>query len=173
MREPAELDAEAILTTLNAHGVRYVVVGGFAALLHGGAHVTFDVDVTPATTPDNLDRLCAALQALDAKLWPPGASAPLDWPWHRDSFASFTTVGTRTTHGDLDIVLRPDAPGGRSFDYDDLASAAMVIELPGLDVPVADLDHVIASKEAAGRDKDAVSLPMLRALRDERRSRSD
>lgn len=171
MREPVELDAREILRVLNEHGVRYVVVGGFAALLQGLGQTTFDVDITPELSEENLDKLCSALQELDARLWPSDAEEPVDWPWTPRSFRNLTTASTRTRAGDLDIVLRPDAPAGRTYDYDDLAEDALVIELPDVDVPVASLDRIIASKEAAGRDKDAASLPLLRALRDIHRSR--
>lgn len=173
MREPVELDAREILRVLNEHDVRYVVVGGFAALLQGLSQTTVDVDITPEASDENLERLGAALDDLGARLWPSGADEPVDWPWSPRSFRDLTTASTRTRAGDLDIVLRPDAPGGRSYSYEDLAEDALVIELPELDVPVASLDRIIASKEAAGRDKDAASLPLLRALRDIRRSRRD
>lgn len=173
MRQPVELDATEIVRVLNAHGVRYVIVGGFAALLHGLTQTTFDIDITPQDSEANLERLCAALDALDAQLWPPGADLPVDWPWTPRGFRDLTTAATRTRAGDLDIVLRPDAPGGRTFRYEELASDAVVIALPDVDAPVAALEHVIASKEAAGRDKDRLALPLLRALLDLHRSQRD
>lgn len=69
--------------------------------------------------------------------------------------------------------MHPDALGGRTFRYEDLAEDAVVIELPDVAVPVASLEQVIASKEAANRDKDRLALPLLRALRDLRRSQRD
>ena len=64
--------------------------------------------------------------------------------------------------GDLDLVIEPAGfPGG----YDSLASGATVETIAGVDVQVATLDDVIASKEAAGRDKDFTALPLLIALR--------
>lgn len=150
MREPAELDAEEIIRVLNDHGVRFVVIGGFASLLYGSPHVTFDLDITPQDSEPNLERLCEALSELDARLWPPGASQPVDWPWTPESFRNLITASTRTRAGDLDVVLRPDAPGGRSWRYEDLARDAVLMELPEVEVPVAALERVIRSKEATG-----------------------
>lgn len=162
MTAPVELDAERIFDVLARHAVHYVVIGGFAAVLHGLARATEDVDITPATEPDNLERLAAALIELDARLLVPDRAEPPDMRWSAESFASFTTM-TRTSAGDLDLCLRPDRPGGRTFGYDDLAIGAVVLEL---DVPisVAGLADVIASKEAANRDKDRRALPELRDL---------
>ena len=160
---PVELDAERIFETLSRHEVRYVVIGGYAGVLYGLARATEDVDITPATDRPNLERLAAALEELDARLRPPGADTPIAWPWNADSFHQFTTLTTRTDAGDLDICLRPDAPGGRSFDFDALAKNAVVIALP-LEVPLAALEDVIASKEASNREKDKAALGELRDL---------
>ena len=56
-----------------------------------------------------------------------------------------------TRFGDLDLVIEP---AGFPRGYDSLASGATVETIAGVDVQVATLDDVIASKEAAGRDKD-------------------
>lgn len=163
MRQPVELDVDRILGVLNHHKVRFVVIGGFAGILHGLARATDDLDVTPATDEANLERLAASLAELEAALLVPGAEEPIDWPWSAQAFASFTTLTTRTAAGDLDICLRPDAPGGRTFRYEDLARNAVVISLPP-DVAVAALEDVIASKEAANRPRDHAALPELRDL---------
>ena len=86
--EPGEFDAEPILSVLDRHGVEYVIVGGYAARMHGSTRPTRDVDVTPATTGEDLDRLAAALRELDApcrtgsccRRWPPRAwSSAFRW----------------------------------------------------------------------------------------------
>lgn len=170
MTDTVELDGERIFETLSRHGVRYVVIGGYAGVLYGLARATEDIDITPATDRDNLQRLAAALTELDAQLKPPGSTETIAWPWSADSFAQFTTITTRTSAGDLDICLRPDAPGGRAFDYDSLAPNAVVIGLP-LEVPLAALEDIIASKEACDREKDKATLGELRDLLARLRSR--
>jgi hypothetical protein len=79
------------------------------------------------------------------------------------ALTGFATLTTRTSAGDLDICLRPDAPGGRTFRYEDLEPQALLVSLPP-DVPVAALEDVIASKEASNRAKDRATLPELRDL---------
>jgi len=53
-------DPEPILAVLERHGVEYVLVGGFAARMHGATRPTRDVDVTPST-PHDLRHTAASL----------------------------------------------------------------------------------------------------------------
>ena len=77
------LQAEEIFACLDRHAVRYVLIGGLAAVLHGSPLTTVDVDICPERGPDNLTRLAAALDELDAKIRTPdsptGVAFPLDW----------------------------------------------------------------------------------------------
>src|ERR1051326_7900777 len=52
---------EQVAGQLNKFGVRFIVIGGWAAIIHGSAHNTNDVDVVYARDPENLRRLVEAL----------------------------------------------------------------------------------------------------------------
>ena len=167
MVEPpaVELDADAILEILDRHEVQYVVIGGFAALLHGAPLVTVDIDITPASDHENLERLARALTELGSKLRASGVEDLLTIPLDARTFEQFPAVlNLRTDHGDLDITLQPSAPDGRTFSYDELAASAVEAHTPRR-VIVASIDHIIASKRAAGRPKDLASLDLLEELR--------
>lgn len=56
-------DPEKILRVLAQHGVRFVLIGATAARLQGFPRMTADADITPATDPENLARLAAALNS--------------------------------------------------------------------------------------------------------------
>jgi hypothetical protein len=71
----AEFRPEAILEFLERHRVRYVLIGGLAATIHGSPHMTTDVDITQATSPANLARLSAALKELEARIRVAGDAA--------------------------------------------------------------------------------------------------
>src|SRR3990172_8150413 len=64
-----ELAPERLLGVLREHGVRFVVIGGCAAVVHGSPHVTFDIDVVPERADENLERLSDALSAMHARVW--------------------------------------------------------------------------------------------------------
>jgi len=151
-----------ILRVLNEHRVRFVLIGGLAAVLHGSVHPTFDVDIVPDGRLENLRRLSSALRALDARIRVEGIAGGLPFDHDARSLAAMLVLNLTTRAGDLDIAMRP--AGIPSFaEWNGHATDLVVLDVP---VRIAALDDIIRSKEAAGRDKDRVSLPLLRALRD-------
>ena len=54
--------AQVILPLVRAK-VDFILIGGMAAILHGSARVTFDVDVVYSRTHDDIERLTTALEA--------------------------------------------------------------------------------------------------------------
>ena len=158
---PAVFDPIALLRVLNRHRVRYLLIGGFAATAYGSPLPTVDVDVTPEPTRDNLRRLSGALDDLGARVRVEGIPEGLAFAHSGDSLREIAVLSLVTRLGDLDLVLRP--AGGAA--YAELAARAVTVHLHGMDVALASLDDVIASKEAADRPKDRQALPILRALR--------
>ncbi len=55
-----------VFASFQQHQVKYVVIGGIAAVLHGVPRATFDLDILIEATPDNAQRLLEAL--LSARL---------------------------------------------------------------------------------------------------------
>jgi predicted nucleotidyltransferase len=55
------MDTEGLLHSLNAHNVRYVVIGASAFPVHGYARATLDIDLFIERTPTNARRALAAL----------------------------------------------------------------------------------------------------------------
>lgn len=161
-------DPRRICRELNAHGVRYVLVGGFAAALHGSPLPTDDVDIVPARDADNLDRLGAALTALGARIRTGGE--PVQTRIDGAFLAAMPFMLNLTTpFGDLDLTFRPAGP---LDGYTGWAEGASEITIAAdVNVRVASLDDVIDSKRAAGRDKDVRALPYLESLQDELRDR--
>ncbi len=50
-----------VFASFDSHDVRYVVIGGIAAILHGVPRTTLDVDILIDPTPENARRLLEAL----------------------------------------------------------------------------------------------------------------
>lgn len=155
-------DPVHILRRLQAHGVRFVLVGGLAAKAHGSPTLTVDIDICYARDRENLERLAAALGELGSAL----RGAPPDLPFHPDrrTLERGDTFTLTTDHGDLDVLGTPAGTTG----FDDLDANAETAELDdGLLVRVASIDDLIRMKRAAGRPKDRVELEILGALREE------
>jgi hypothetical protein len=147
--------------TLNRHGVRYVVIGGFAGKLLGSTILTVDIDVCYSRDAENLERLAAALRELHAEL----RGAPKEVAFRLDARTlgkgdNFTFV---TYAGDLDILGMPPGSGG----YVALRRNATELDLGDVTVWVAGLEDLIAMKRASGRLRDLAHLEVLAALRDE------
>lgn len=160
---PAPLDPGCIFAVLAEHEVDYVLIGGLAAVLHGSTALTNDADIVPARTPDNLQRLGAALIHLEARLRVPDTPDGLPFDPHPTLLEAMAMLNMTTRCGDVDLTFAPAGLTG----YDELAGNAIIFELEGQRVQVAALADIIRSKEAADRPKDRATLPILRALEDE------
>ena len=156
--DPEDFDAATIIAILNRHGVQYVVIGALAAQLQGAPIPrTRDMDITPASDADNLQRLSASLHELRARIRTADVPEGLAFDHDGASLSRSRVWNLTTAFGEFDLSFIPSGTEG----YDDLARHAHVIESYGQFVPVADLDDVIRSKEAAGRPKDILHLPIL------------
>ena len=161
MSEHPLLRADEILRVLTEESVKFVLIGGLAAQVHGSPSLTGDIDICHALDSPNVERLARALQRLVAiqRALPIGVVAPID----RHSLRAGDVFTLATRFGDLDLLAHPD-PG---FDYDRLRIGAIAAEIFDIGIWVASLDDLIAMKRAAGRPKDRVELEILGALREE------
>ncbi len=100
-----------ILPILIQNDVRFIVIGGGAALAHGAARLTYDVDVVYARNPEDLRRLAAALQPYQPYLR--GAPPGLPFRWDERTLKSGLNFTLTTTLGDLDLL--GEVAGGGSY----------------------------------------------------------
>lgn len=155
---------ERIVVVLNEHGVKYVVIGGLAALLQGvPLERTADIDVTPSADSENRRRLAAALRDLKARLRAPGLYEPMEISLDERTFTGMRTMTFVTEFGPFDVCFIPDGTTG----YDDLVRDARVVERGGVRIPVASVKDIIRSKRATGREKDAEHLMVLADFADD------
>jgi hypothetical protein len=160
----APFDPVALLTTLDHHRVRFIVIGGFAASVLGSPTLTTDLDICYDRADQATRRaLVAALRTMDAKPreWPQGVPFLLDERTIQlgDSFTFETTFGNR------DCMATPSGTTG----YPDLLRHAREIDLgEGLRVLFTSLGDLMRMKQAAARPKDLIELEVLAALAEER-----
>ena len=107
----ADFEPGEMLEVLAAHGVRFVVVGGFAATYHGSPHLTFDLDITPELPKQNLDRLSDSAQSLREDPQRHRAGWCRVRPRRRLS-GKGTVWNLLTDHGDLDLTIEPSGTRG-------------------------------------------------------------
>lgn len=161
MSDHPRLEAGEILRALREADVRFVLIGGLAAQVHGSPSLTLDVDICFDLESDNLHRLATVLADLAAirRELPSGVSAPLDVR----ALRAGDVFTLRTRFGDLDLLAHPDP----DLDYRTLVEHSIEAEILGVRVPVAGLDDLMAMKRAAGRPKDRIELDILGALREQ------
>ena len=137
---------QGVFSSFQKHDVRYVVIGGIAAVLHGVPRATFDLDILIEATPDNAQRLLDAL--LEAKL---GTASLITAD---ELLAHEITVFKDWVRIDVQTVT----PGLR---FEDAWANRETMEYQGQTFYVASRDHLIASKRAAGREVDLEDVRLL------------
>ena len=141
-------DFKEFAELLNANGVEYLVVGGYALAAHGQPRYTGDLDVWLRVTPDNIERVLSALDTFGfgsvglsaADFMQPDAVIQLGYP-----------------PGRIDLLASAD---GVTFEACHARRIEVVVA--GVSLPVIGLDDFKANKRASGRAKDLADLEALR-----------
>lgn len=153
---------EKLLPTLVESGVDFILVGGVAAVVHGSARATYDVDIVYARSDANIERLIAALSAHAPRL----RDAPGDLPFVFDAKTIRNGLNFTLTTALGDVDLFGEVIGGGK--YEDLLPHSFEVEAFGVEFKCVDLPTLIRIKEAAGRAKDREAVEELRVLLRER-----
>ena len=154
-----ELHADEILRRLTARGVDFVIIGGVAAVLHGSAQATYDLDICYATDRGNLEALEHVLVGLHARL--KGVEEEVPFVPDVTTLRRVEVLTMVTDSGELDALARPVGSPG----YEALRRRADRFDLDGFSVLVASIDDLIAMKLAAGRAKDLAAVEELEAIK--------
>lgn len=154
-------DFGGLLATLTASGVRFLIIGGAAATVHGSSRLTQDLDVVYERSRDNLKRIVEALGPLRPYLR--GVPEGLPFQWDVETLQRGLNFTLTTTLGDLDLL--GEVPGGM---YPDLEPHTIGVRVFGVECRCIDLEWLIVLKRAAGRPKDLEAIAELERLRAER-----
>lgn len=156
---------ESIFQILNTAGVRYVVVGGLATVLHGYARLTADVDLAVDLAPEEATKMIRTLVAKGFRPQvpvPPEAFADPDARevWLRDKhMLAFSLVDQVNPMRVVDLLLKPDVP------FEELLARSEEVVLNSTTVRIASIDDLIALKRHAGRPQDLADIEQLEAIR--------
>jgi hypothetical protein len=157
----APFDPERLIRVLGRHHVKFVLIGALAARLHGFPRLTADANITPAVDRHNLERLAAALEDLDAKVYTESVPEGLAFDRSAAALSRARMWNLVTMAGRLDIAFLPAGTSG----YEDLIKGAEEFEAFGVRFLAASVDDIIRSKEATGGAKDEEDVVILKALK--------
>jgi len=140
-------DFKEFIQSLNNNQVRYLVIGGYAVALHGHPRYTKDLDVWVDRTPENAERVVAALVEFGF------GSLGL-------AQADFLEAGQIIQLGHppsrIDILLTL-----KGVEFDTCYKHRVIEENDETAVNFIDLDNLIANKKAVGRHQDLADVASL------------
>ncbi len=139
---------KGVFKSLHSHDVKYVVIGGIAAVAHGVPRATFDLDILIEATPENAARLLDALA--DAGL----GTASL-------TSAEAVLANEITVFQDKVRVDVQTATPGLAFQ--DAWEHRVTMDFDGQPFCLVSRDDLIAAKQAAGREVDLADVRQLQA----------
>jgi hypothetical protein len=156
-------EPDDLLVTLTSAQVDFIVIGGIAVGVHGYARATKDLDIVPAPSLENLERLARVLVEIEAQHIGVGDFSPEEFPFDPTDpaqLAEGANFRLETSHGPMDI-MQWVAGIETDFAYTELASKAFPVNFRGIQIKVCARDHLLAMKRAAGRPRDLNDLQEL------------
>jgi hypothetical protein len=155
---------EIVFRELHTAGVRFVVIGGVALLLHGVVRLTLDLDLVIIPTEDNLRSFLKVMKKLGMRPRVPVDPADLLNPdtvarWRQEkNMKAFTFINPKEPANDIDILIDEIIPFG------EIARDAVVFDISGIPVSVISIPHLKRMKMIAGRPQDLADLASLSEL---------
>lgn len=137
---------QRVFASLQTGDVKYVVIGGIAAILHGVPRATFDLDLLIEATAENAERLLKAFVA--AELGTGSLTTPADL------LATEITIFRDYVRIDVQTAT----PG---LEFQTAWKRRETMEYSGQKFFVVSRDDLIASKKAAGRKVDLDDVKQL------------
>jgi len=141
-------DFKEFLRLLQSHGVRYLLVGGYAVGFHGYPRPTGDLDIWVAIEPENADRIVAALREF-------GFDNP---EVTRDLFLQPQKV-VRMGNVPFRIEIITSISG---VSFDECYAQRILGIIDGEEIVLIDRANLKKNKRASGRLKDLADLEQLK-----------
>lgn len=148
-----------LLEHLVKAGVDFVIVGGFAGVVHGCTYVTQDIDICCNFSADNL----LALQKGISDLHPVHRMTPnrKKLKLTKQTCGQFKNLYLDTNIGQLDCLSFIDGIG----DYQKVKLSSKVVEVENIQIRVLSVDALIESKKAMNRPRDKEAILQLEAIK--------
>jgi hypothetical protein len=139
-------DFKDLFVLFNAHGVEYLVVGGYALAFHGAPRYTRDMDILIRATRDNAARMLAAI----AEFGFPFELAPEEF----DKPDQILQIGYPPYR--VDVITSIDG-----VSWEEAWNGRQAGECGGVPVHFLGRDQFIANKLASGRLKDLADVEAI------------
>ena len=138
----------------------FVLIGGYAGVVHGSTLVTRDLDICALVTPAQIEKLRACLKDFHPihRMTPKKLSF-LQYP---EETTGVRNIYLETDLGVLDVISEVTGVG----DFARLTSKAIEIQLYSSNFKVISIEDLIVAKEAMGRDKDKIVVKELKAIQE-------
>jgi len=148
-----------LLERLIKNGVKFVIVGGFAGVVHGCTYVTQDIDICCDFSPANLLLLQKAISDLDPvhRMTPNRKKLKLS----DKTCAQLKNLYLDTKKGQLDCLSFIDGLG----DYSRAKQESELIEVEDMKIRVLNLDALIKTKKAMNRPRDMAAILQLESIK--------
>jgi len=153
---------QALLSRLRNSGLEFVVIGGVCVVYHGAPLATFDLDICCPFGVENVRRIESAVSGLHPFHRLTTTRVPLENT--RDSFGDLKNLYLQTDLGKLDCLSEVAGVG----DFTEVLKRSVVARFSYGDFRFLDLDALIASKRAAGRERDLAAVRYLLAIKEKK-----
>ncbi len=155
---------ETIVAALDEAGVRYLIVGGVAVVLHGHLRTTADLDIVLSLEPVNTR---PALEALAKLGFQPRAPVPMmDFveaekrkQWIDEKGMTVFSLWS-SDHPLFEIDLFVALP----FDFEEVYARSLCVPMDRGSVRVVGLEDLLEMKRQSGRSQDDADIEALEAI---------
>jgi predicted nucleotidyltransferase len=152
------INLKEILRYLNTHKVKFVIIGGMAAVAQGSSYLTRDLDICYARNRENLENLVKALSPFNPRLR--GAQKNLPFIFDAKTLHMGMNFTLSTDAGDIDLIGEVSGIG----DYEEVIKYSEKLEIYGMQCNILTLEGLIKNKKAMKREKDKMLLVELETL---------
>lgn len=152
-------DFANLLERLANGGVDFVLVGGFAGIVHGCTYVTQDIDICCDFSVGNLLSLQQAVSDLHPVHRMTPSRAPLQLT--PQACEQLKNLYLDTNLGQLDCLSYVDGIGG----YEEVKRASELVAAESIQIRVLTLDGLIKAKSAMHRPRDKETIHQLQAIK--------
>ncbi len=142
-------DFRDFIQALNKHDVQYMLVGGYAVILHGYRRATGDMDIWVNRKKENYSKIKLAFAEFGLPLFDMTEQKFLD----ADSADVFSYGRPPVS---IDIITKL-----KGVEFEEAFSMAQVFAEEGLLIRFIHLNNLIQAKKAAGRHKDLDDIEKL------------